>query len=454
MNPFDPNRIRRFTGFGMTAIGDSYAYEPTTVEDIQFTFDLARETGRKIVLRGSGRSYGDAAVLSEEITLDIRQMNRILAWDPQTGIIECEGGVTIEQMWRLTLPDGWWPPVVSGTMFPTLAGALAMNIHGKNNLCAGTLGEHVMEMDVVTPASTLRLKEGDELLSDFISSAGLLGVITRVKLQMKQVGTGNLRVVARSQANWEEQFATFEKLALDSDYIVSWVDCFASGASAGRGLIHASNYAPGIADFSRQFDLPQKSPHLWRILKLFNNRLGMRTVNALKYFSGWLGDGKEHEQNLVEFSFLLDYVPDWRKAYLPGGFIQFQSFVPSARAREVFAKQVLLQQERGLESFLGVMKRHREDGFLLSHGVDGYSLAMDFKVTASNREAVWDLCHVMNELVIEAGGRFYLAKDSTLRPEDAQAVWGEEIARLRALKAKFDPDSLLISQLSHRLSLL
>jgi decaprenylphospho-beta-D-ribofuranose 2-oxidase len=97
------------------------------------------------------------------------------------------------------------------------------------------------------------------------------------------------------------------------------------------------------------------------------------------------------------------------------------------------------------------MKRHREDAFLLSHGVDGYSLAMDFKITASNRDDVWRLCHDMSDLVIEAGGRFYLAKDSTLRPEDVQAVWGEEIARLRALKMKFDPEGRLTSALARRL---
>ncbi|MEQ1823312.1 MAG: FAD-binding oxidoreductase [Fimbriimonadaceae bacterium] len=457
MNPFEPTRIRRLSGFGMTAFGDGFTFEPTSIAEITDLFDVARDSGRKLVLRGNGRSYGDASLLSEEIVLDIRSMNRVISWDPQTGIVECEGGVTIEQLWRLTLPDGWWPPVVSGTMFPTLAGALAMNIHGKNNLHAGTLGEHVLEMEVVTPTTNLTLQKGDELLSDFISSSGLLGVITRVKLQMKRVGAGELRVLARSQANWDEQFATFEELAQGADYIVSWVDCFARGNSSGRGLIHTAYYegdAGETPDPGESFDLPQKSKHLWRVLKMFNNRSGMRLVNAAKHVSGKLFEnGKERCQTLVEFSFLLDYVPDWRKAYLPGGFIQFQSFVPAEHARQVFARQISLQQDRHLESFLGVMKRHREDGFLLSHGVDGYSLAMDFKITSSNRDDVWRLCRDMSDKVIEAGGRFYLAKDSTLRPEDVQAVWGDEITRLRALKAKFDPDRLLSSRLAHRLNL-
>src|SRR5690348_11868432 len=150
MQPFlPPDRIARACGFGMAACADGYLYRPTTADEIAGVFDLARRSGRKVVLRGAGRSYGDAAILPEQIILDISGMNRLIQWDPETGLIEAEAGFTIEDLWRTGLPDGWWPPVVSGTMFPTLAGALSMNIHGKNNFAVGTLGEHVVELDVV-----------------------------------------------------------------------------------------------------------------------------------------------------------------------------------------------------------------------------------------------------------------------------------------------------------------
>jgi decaprenylphospho-beta-D-ribofuranose 2-oxidase len=150
------------------------------------------------VLRGAGRSYGDASTGSECLVLDNARMNRILSWDPATGIIEAECGATIEDLWRLVLEDGWWPPVVSGTMYPTLGGALAMNIHGKNNFCAGTLGEHVLEMEVLTAAGEVRrLSPADPLFANIISSAGLLAMITKVKLQMKRVRSGDLRECCR-----------------------------------------------------------------------------------------------------------------------------------------------------------------------------------------------------------------------------------------------------------------
>lgn len=456
------DRIARQAGYGMAVWGDGYVFRPKTVEETLGVFETARSLGRRVVLRGSGRSYGDAALLSEELVLDIREMNQIVEWDPSTGVIKAEGGFTIEDLWRTALPDGWWPPVVSGTMFPTLAGALAMNIHGKNNFKAGTLGEHVLSLEVVTPnGQVLHIERDNPLMQAFVSSAGLLGVITKVRLQMHKVGAGMLRVRAVSAANWDEQFAAFDRLLGESpDYLVSWVDCFARGGSTGRGLLHAAWYDP-TAPAPSSYDLPSRimglvpKSQVWRILRLFNNRLGMRLLNSAKQLSAKLsGNGKEHRQSLVEFSFLLDYVPDWRKAYLPGGFIQYQSFVPKEHGPRVFAKQVQLQQEAGLESFLGVLKRHRPDPFMFSHAVDGYSLAFDFKVTTENRERLFELCHRMNDLVLEAGGRFYFAKDATLRPADVEAFLGEEaLDCYRQLKARFDPEAILDSGLARRVGL-
>ncbi len=181
----------------------------------------------------------------------------------------------------------------------------------------------------------------------------------------------------------------------------------------------------------------------------------MRFTNWGKYLSAkLLGNGKPHPQSLVGFSFLLDYVPGWRKAYLPGGFIQYQTFIPAEHAPRVFAEQVRLQQSAKLESFLGVMKRHIPDPFLFSHGVDGYSLALDFKITDRNKTQVWSLAHEMNDLVLGAGGKFYLAKDSTLRPQDFQQSIGEaKFAEYTQLKLELDPDAILTSDMAKRLLL-
>jgi decaprenylphospho-beta-D-ribofuranose 2-oxidase len=460
-------RLARVSGFGQFNSADGYVFRPTNIQEIRELFDLAKDTGRKIVLRGSGNSYGDAAIGNERLILDLTRMRRILSWDAKTGQIECEPGVTIEGLWRYTIEDGYWPPIVSGTMYPTLGGALAMNIHGKNNYAVGPIGDHVLEIDVLTSSGTVRtFTPDDEEFFAVISGFGMLGVLVRIKLQMKRVESGDLKVLSLSCRNWEEQFELFERFEHDADYMVTWIDAFGKGPAAGRGQFHAGWYVHDDPAKSRNLrpehqELPDTVLGLvpksivWRALKLFCNRPGMRFMNRARHeASRVLGHGKTIVQSLVGFSFLLDYVPNWRKAYMPGGFIQYQSFVPKEHARRVFARQIELQQEFRMESFLCVMKRHRPDRFLFSHSVDGYSLALDFKVSDSQWPRMQELAQRMNELVLEAGGRFYFAKDSTLRPEDARRYLGAKtLEKYRQFRAELDPENLFTSGLAERLEL-
>jgi decaprenylphospho-beta-D-ribofuranose 2-oxidase len=461
----------RIAGFGQSEYVQASVVRPETSWELLELFAEADSVSRNVVLRGSGLSYGDAAILEGGIVADCTAMNKILAWDPTTGVIECEGGVTIESLWRRCLPDGWWPPVVSGTMYSTLGGALGMNIHGKNAFKVGTLGDHVVEFDLATPSGQLlTFTSDDPRFFEVIGSFGILGAVVRVKLQMKRVRSGDLKVFASAPRNWAEQIEMFETYSADApgkkaDYMVSWVDCFASGERSGQGQFHVAWHVhqddPKSLQLEHQ-DLPSKilgvfpKSSMWRFLKPFNNRTGVRLVNRAKDFVSRTRErDKTVTQSLVAFSFLLDYVPNWRNSYLPGGFIQYQSFVPKEHAAQVFARQMALQQEAKLESFLGVLKRHHPDKYLVSHGVEGYSLALDFKVTDANRTALWELCHRMNDVVLESGGRFYFAKDSTLRPSDVRAYLGEgAIDRLKELRKGFDPKGILATQLARRLELL
>jgi len=462
-----PDRIRRLEGFGQTAHADGYLYRPSRVEEIHEALDGARVSGRQVVLRGAGRSYGDASVAAESVILDLGRMNQVLAWDSNDGRITVEAGATFEGMWRHILEDGYWLPVVSGTMYPTIAGALAMNIHGKNNFQAGTLGEHVESIDVLFPYGEERtLTPEHPFFHAVISGAGLLGVITRATLRMKKVSSGDLRVLPISCRNWDEQFAAFESLEADADYLVSWIDGLAHGDQAGRGLFHAAWHEDGDSPSSTslspsQQDLPDTILGLlpksvvWRFLKPLNNRFGMRVLNAAKYRSSrLLGNGKPIHESLVAFTFLLDYVPNWRRAYGRGGFIQYQTFLPKETAQAVFAQQLAMARQAGLPPFLAVLKRHRPDPFLFSHGVDGYSLALDFKRTERRAADLTVLAHRMNDLVLQSGGRFYLAKDSTLRAEDfRRSLPDGTLDKYFGIKKQVDPDSLLTSQLAKRLEL-
>ena len=190
---------------------------------------------------------------------------------------------------------------------------------------------------------------------------------------------------------------------------------------------------------------------MWRFMKPFSNDLGMKLINSAKYKQGsTLGDKKTEHQSHAGFAFLLDYVPNWKWVYKPGGLIQYQSFVPRAAAAETFRAILNLTQRRGLPSYLGVTKRHRPDQFLFSHAVDGFSMALDFPVPRQVA-ALDQMAHELDQIVLEAGGRFYFAKDSTLTPYAAARYLGEAtLARFHALKTRCDPQDVLQTELYRR----
>ncbi len=464
-----PDRLEWVPGWGQAVGAAGYVHRPSTVEDVRGVLGLTSERGVPLVLRGAGRSYGDAAFLPEAVVLDLSRMDRILAWDPRTGEVDVEPGVTVERLWRFALGDGWWPPVVTGTMRPTLGGGLAMNVHGKNNWARGTLGEHCTGLDLMLASGEVVpvTPEADpELFHAVVGGFGQLGVIVRARLRLKRVHSGLLEVEAVSGRDLGEMLRLADEAKDRWEYVVGWIDAFPGGRRLGRGLLHFARHlepeedpAPARTLRTRVQDLPDTlfgilpKSVLWRLLKPWTNRPGMRTINAVKYRLGsTVGDGARYLQTLAEFSFLLDYVPGWERVYLPGGLIQHQSFVPAGAAERVFARQLEACRKAGLPSFLAVLKRHRPDPFLMGHGVDGYSLALDLPVTASNRERLWRLVRELAEPVVEAGGRFYPAKDAALPGELYRASVGEErLGRFAALKARLDPGGMLRSALAERL---
>ena len=459
--------MERVEGWGMTSAVLSYVYRPVNIDGIRAAFDEARQAGKTVGLRGAGRSYGDASLNAEGMTLDLTRMNRILEWDPQTGIVTAEPGVTIQQLWQHTIEDGWWPPVVSGTMFPTLAGALAMNIHGKNNWKVGPIGDHVSEFDLLLPSGklfTCSREENAEIFHAAIGGFGMLGVFTRITLQMKRIYSGLLEVEAFAVRNFDDLFEQFEAHLPQSDYLVGWIDCFAKGPALGRGQVHQANYlAPGRDPAPAQTlrvanqELPDAllgilpKSLMWRLMKPFVNDVGMNLINKAKYWSSVRHEGR-FQQSHAGFAFLLDYVPNWKFSYKPGGLIQYQSFVPVAEAKQVFSQQITLAQTYGIIPYLGVFKRHRQDDFLMTHAVDGFSLALDFAVTPRNRGKLMSLTAEMDRIVVDAGGRFYFAKDSALhRMWLDDALGAERVRQFRRLKADCDPEGLLQTNLYRRL---
>lgn len=466
----DSGRLEFLTGFGRTRPVASYVFAPESLDELRRVLQRARASDRcRVTLRGAGKSYGDAATNAEGVVVDLQRLRSIRSWDSERGIIDVEAGVTIGDVWKRTIVDGWWPPVVPGTMTPTIGGALAMNIHGKNAWKVGPIGEHVLAFDIMTAdgsVTTCSPEENPDLFYSAIGGIGLLGVIVSARLQMRRVASGLLAVRASTPSSLEEMLDGLEFCRDQTDYLVGWIDATVRGTRLGRGVLHEARYLAPDEDSSTGstltidaqtlpsniFGLVPKSLVRYAMRPLINNA-GLRLMNLAKFFAARLGPGgREYHQSLGAFSFLLDYVPEWEQAYGPGGLVQYQIFLPKGNAARVFRIVIEESIEAGLPAYLAVVKRHRSDRFLLTHGVDGFSLALDYKVSRRFRMKGEGLFRRFNRLVIENGGRFYAAKDAILTAEEARAFIGSDrLGQFARLKQKYDSDGIFESDLARRL---
>src|SRR5215831_12188072 len=212
-------------GWGMAVQGRAHVLRPTSAEQVAAAMTLVRRRGGTLALRGAGCSYGDAAMNSAGYVLDLGQMRRILAFDPRSGVISVEPGVTIRDLWRHAISYGFWPPVVPGTSAVSVGGAAAMNIHGKNNFAVGTFGEHVESFVLETPsAGSLRCsrQEHADVFHAAIGGFGMLGCFLELTLRLKRVYAGRLRVWSIPTRDLAHSLQLLEDLKGEADYLVGW----------------------------------------------------------------------------------------------------------------------------------------------------------------------------------------------------------------------------------------
>ncbi len=450
----------------MLARSMGYVYRPSTLEGIRKVIRLAAATGRSLIPRGSGYSYGDPSLNSENIVLDLSRMTRVLDWDPSTGVIRVEPGVTVGQLWHYVLEDGWWPAVVPGTMYPTLGGCASTNVHGKNHWRVGSFGEQIVSTELMLASGEIVTCTPDvnsELFFAVVGGLGLLGVLTSLTLQLQRVGSGLVQIEEHVASNLEAMFTIFEHNLDRVDHLIGWVDAFAGGDALGRGLVQAATAVeddPHALQTLRPSyqDLPDTvlgiipRALLWRGMKLGANDTGMRVLNSTRYALGSMRSGRTARVPHAQFHFILDYVPHWKWAFRPGGIIQYQVFVPQAQAHSVFAAILEGSQRAGMVPYLAVFKRHRPDPFLLSYSVDGYSLALDYHAAPDREDGIRRmLSSFTSEIVLPAGGRFYPAKDNALdRGSLRRSLSQHAVDQYLAIKRRVDPTEIIQSDLYRR----
>ena len=412
---------------------------------------------RGVIARGLGRSYNNAAQNDRGMVITTAGMNRVCDLDAASGLVTCEAGVSLEQLMVAGLPSGWFVPVSPGTRQVTIGGAIAADVHGKNHHLAGSFARHVQWFDLLLPdGSERRVTPGGDPLLFWATAGGmgLTGVILRACIQLTRVETSRVRVDTVRAANIDDAMTYLSDTDDRYGYTVAWLDCLARGASLGRSVITSGDFAK-LADLGPK---DRADPLAFRPLArlgapdIFPSGLINRYTVA-PFNEVWFRKAPRRRdgeiQTISAFFHPLDGVRNWNRIYGPAGFRQYQFVVPFGQEQTVRRAVEKISQARA-PSFVTVLKRFgpAADG-LLSFPMAGWTLALDFP---ARTPGLAGLLNWLDEQVVAAGGRVYLAKDSRVSP-DALAVMYSRLEEFRKIRADLDPHGLMASDLSRRLGL-
>jgi decaprenylphospho-beta-D-ribofuranose 2-oxidase len=448
-------RSVRLTGWGRTEPTVADVAEPHSPDEVAGLVKGAGAAG--VIARGLGRSYNNAAQNGGGLVLSTAGMRDVLSFDTQSGVVCCEAGVSLEQLMVASLPAGWFVPVTPGTRKVTIGGAIAADVHGKNHHVAGSFARHVLSFDLLTAAGDVRTVTPESDPALFWGTAGgmgLTGLILRATVQLKRVETSRLVVDTVRTANIDDTMAYLSSTDDDYDYTVAWTDCLATRASLGRSVITSGNFATidelGSRDQAKPLEF--KPSALLGAPPVFPSGLiNARTVALLN--EAWFRKAPRRRtgeiQSIGQFFHPLDAIRSWNRVYGPAGFRQYQYVVPFESADVVRRSLERISALRA-PSFVTVLKRFGpDDPGMLSFPMPGWTLALDFPARTP-----WlaSLLSELDEMVLEAGGRLYLAKDSRI-PAALMSRMYPRLDDFRRLRARVDPVGVFSSDLSRRLGL-
>lgn len=393
-----------------------------------------------IITRGNGRSYGDNSLNSDHILSTLR-LNKFLSFDRENGIFECESGVILSDILDVIVPEGYFLPVTPGTKLITVGGAIGSDVHGKNNHSEGCFGDYLIDFKIITQDGEIKKcsrEENSDLFWNTIGGMGLTGIIISAKFTLKRIQTAYIKQKVLKAENLEEIFKFFEECE-NWTYSVAWIDCLQKGNQMGRSILMVGEHAK-LSELPTQWkENPLQTKKKLKLNVPFDfpsfvlNTWSVKAFNFLYY----LKQRKKIISNVVDydtFFYPLDAINNWNRIYGKNGFIQYQFIIPKKVGKEGMTEILKTIAKSGQGSFLAVLKLYKK-GNINAHNsfpIDGYSLALDFKI---NKKLPF-LVKELDEIVEYYGGRIYLAKDSMSKKSLIDYVKVPETGKFDSLQRK------------------
>ncbi|WP_163720865.1 FAD-binding oxidoreductase [Mycolicibacterium psychrotolerans] len=454
-----PTTAKRLTGWGRTAPTVAQVLSTPDPEVIvNAVARAAEQPDRGVLARGLGRSYGDNAQNGGGLVIDMNALNRIHSINTDDALVDVDAGVNLDQLMRAALPLGLWVPVLPGTRQVTIGGAIACDIHGKNHHSAGSFGNHVRSMDLLTADGRVRTitptGSDSDLFWATVGGNGLTGIILRATIAMTPTETAYF-IADGDVTHSLDETISFHSDGTEDNYTYSsaWFDAISAPPKLGRAAISRGSLATldqlpaKLQKNPLEFDAPQ----LLTLPDIFPNGLANKytfmPIGELWYRKSGTYRGKV--QNLTQFYHPLDMFGEWNRAYGSDGFSQYQFVVPTDAVEEFKAILVDIQRS-GFYSFLNVFKLFGPGNQApLSFPIPGWNVCVDFPIKPGLNEFL----NGLDQRVLEFGGRLYTAKDSRTTAETFHAMY-PRIDEWITLRRKVDPDGVFASDMARRLELL
>jgi decaprenylphospho-beta-D-ribofuranose 2-oxidase len=364
----------------------------------------------EIIPNGNLRSYGDSALSKK--TINIRPKNYFISFDETLGLLNVQAGVLLSEILESFVPRGWFLRVTPGTKLITIGGAIASDVHGKNHHNQGCFSEFVKEFSIMLANGVIvrcSKEETPELFNATCGGMGLTGVILDAKIYLKKIKSQYILQTTIKTKSLKETFEEFEKNSTET-YSVAWIDCLAKGENVGRGLLMLGDfkkdgrlYYKKKKQTSIPFNLPSFFLNIWSI-KVFNWLYYMKVNNKVS----------KQEVGIDTFFYPLDAIGHWNRIYGKNGFTQYQFILPKEHSFQGLEEVLTAISSSGKGSFLAVLKLYgKANDNYLSFPMEGYSLALDFKI----EKGLFELLDKLDEIVVKYKGRIYLAKDVRVSEE-------------------------------------
>lgn len=359
---------------------------------------------------GNGRSYGDSA-LSDNL-INVRSKDYFISFDERKGLLHVQAGVLLSEILELYVPRGWFLKITPGTKFITVGGAIASDVHGKNHHLEGCFSQCVEEFTIMLEDGRVVICSKDktpDLWKATCGGMGLTGIILRAKIYLKKINSQYIDQITIKTKNLKETFEAFEKYN-DKPYSVAWIDCLAKGDTLGKCLLMVGDFRDdGELDYkpksqkSIPFNFPGFMLNYWSV-KIFNWMYYNKTKNSVS----------RQKVDIETFFYPLDAIGHWNRIYGKKGFIQYQFILPKETSFEGLREILTAISKSGKGSFLAVLKLYgKTNDNWLSFPIEGYSLALDFKI----EKGLFELLEELDKMVVQYKGRIYLAKDARVSKE-------------------------------------